>query len=129
MAKPRAACYRLDIMLQDKWGLPRRWLFWRDGVFWLLVALNGITVIEVFAIAGINAWPFHQPLSLVLWSALLTVWVVEFWAAYDSYRWDTPSRWVYLGLIILFWPFGVATYLMKRPEWMDQIQYRRGKPI
>jgi len=74
----------------------------------------------------------YQGYSQLIWlfTSLFALWVASlYYIAWDSWRWEHPERWTHFWYVVGFWWIGFPYYFYKRRDWMEELDYRRHKPI
>lgn len=129
---PPSSCYNPN-MKQDKWGYPRKWPWWRDGMFWFITVGWGIMICPI-VISFIDGWGVNPnlPLGLILMAPFLALPAFQYWYAFDSYRLETPHRWFFLFLPSLIKSghdiHDSKSYLDFREEVIKGLRDRRDMP-
>jgi hypothetical protein len=116
--------------MRDKWGLPRRWRFWRDPLFWFYTLWILLTGFPIWLLANdIVVGTLFTYRGLVVLTPVLVLYASIYWVIYDTYRWEHPDRWLWFFLALFWWVLGFPYYLIKRREWFQELSARRNKPI
>lgn len=120
-------------MKQDKWGFPRRWPWWRDGMFWAITGL-WLPLSFVFGFMMVKQWNTNPnaPLYLIFIGLFLFLNLPGYWFAWDSYRLEIPNRWFFLIFGKWYDPGhteSTSPYFSVRQKVVEELKIRRNKPF